>query len=241
MQLNKKYIFTLVIILLFATLCSINVSASAFGEGGSTTNATGSSIVEKAEDAGKDASGLMAQFQNVDELNAAISKFSGFVRWGIAFLTTLGTLISFITLALAFIRLANAPAHAAQRRMVYIDIGKGIVSTVCFGGLTLLMTIFYKSFSIFIQNTVMLSSEWQLAFAYALVEFKYLIAGIMGVLSLTMFLIFLKDVAMLGTTATNPQKRSEAIKQIIITLVATIGFGGTGIFVAIFNGLVQNP
>lgn len=238
--MKKKTSIILLFLIIIALLSPVLVSASPFG-GGENSSSAGSanSIQNQAIAEGEFAGSAAAGFKDVNAMNEALDEFFGLVRWGIAFLTTLGTISSFLILSMAFVRLANAPAAAFQRRNCYIDILKGGLSVICFGGLTLLMTVFYKTFSIFISKTVMLSSNWRTAFAFALVEFKYLICGACGVLSLTMFVLFVKDVLELGASGGNPQKRAESIKKLLITGAATIGIGGVGVFVAIFNGLLS--
>lgn len=247
MELIKKtlsgilpiFIVLVLIALAFSPMVSAN-NGNVFGNGElDSAGGAGTSIITNAINDGNQSASRASAFRNVDGLNNAIGNYTNLVRWAIGFLSTLGTITSFLILALAFVRLANSPTSAFQKREVYIDIMKGVICTVAFGGLTLLMTVFYKTFSMFIQNTIMLSSDWRTAFTYALVEYKYLICGVMGVLSLTLFVLFLKDVTMLGATSTNPRARAEAMKKVVVTLAASIGMGGTGVFVAIFNGLIQ--
>lgn len=239
--MKHKTCIILLLLIIFSLISPMFVpsASSVFGDGeNSQTNVVDGSIQEKAEAEGEFAGKVTADFKDIDGLNLAIEKLFGYIRWGIAFLTTLGTISSFLILSMAFVRLANAPEASFQRRHCYTDILKGGVSVICFGGLTLLMTIFYKTFSVFISKTVMLSSNWKTAFAYALVEFKYLICGVCGVLSLTMFILFIKEIFELANSGGNPQKRSQSIQQLLIVGLATIGLGGVGVFVAIFNGLL---
>lgn len=238
---NKISIILIILILCTLFIPIVNAYASAgdvFG-GGIGGGASGSGDLETiATESGEKAQQNVAGFNNTEMLNSRIGDLFGLIRWGVAFLTSLGTISSFLILSMAFVRLANAPDNSFQRRNCYIDILKGGLSVICFGGLTLLMTIFYKSFSVFIQKTVLLSSEWKKAFGFALVEFKYLICGVCGVLSITMFVLFLKDILNLASSGGNPQKRAEGIKKIVITGIATMGIGGVGVIVAIFNGLL---
>lgn len=244
-DLKNKLTKLIVLILLFLLIVpNISIIARATdgsvfgGAGDGTVEGTGVSYEELADTAGHAASANVGQFKNIDELNSKLDDFFGYIRWGVATLSTFGTITSFLILASAFIRLAAAPESAFQRRNVYMDILVNGLCTIFFGGLTLVMTLFYKTFAGFIQNTVFLTSEWRTAFGYALVEYKYLICGVLGLLSLTMFVIFIKDVLQLASSGNNPQERAKGMKNILITGAATIGLGGTGIIVAIFNGLL---
>ena len=244
----KNYIIMFLMILTVAftistiqsyTMESLLMADSPFGSNVIEDNgSSGGDLKSRAEASGKKAQTYVAEFKNVEALNNQLAKVSSYARWFVVFIASTGTITSILVLAMAFIRMANAPASAFQRREVYFDIGKGLLSTVLFGGLTLIMTVFYKTFQTFINKTIMISNDWKAAFGYALIEYKFLISGICGLLSLTMLVIFIKDCLMLGATGTNPQKRAEAIKKICITGAATVGLGGTGLFVAIFNGLL---
>ena len=213
-------------------------AADVFGNGSTSTTASGSNVENRGIDAGQTAKTQVAKFKNIDALNSALDKFFELVRWGIAFLTGFGTITSFFILSLAFVRLSAAPSSSWQRRNCYMDILKGAISTICFGGLTLIMTVFYKTFSSIITRGINISSRWKDSFAYALVEYQYLICGVCGILSLSMFVLFVKDIMELAASGGNPQGRASAMKKILVTGVATIGIGGVGVLVAIFNGLL---
>jgi hypothetical protein len=241
--MSKKLLILMIFLLLTTLLFPILIYADTenpFGQmnatdGGGTSSP---SLTQQAIQSGKDAAGQMAEWKNVSELNEAMEGLFKYIRWGISFLTALGTISSFFILSWSFIRLAANDGAEFQRFNCYKDILKSGICCICFGGLTLLMTIFYKTFSNFINNTIMLTNNWELAFAYALVEYKFLICGVCAVLSVTMFVIFLKDIVVLSTSSGNSQKRAKAIKDLFVTGAATIGIGGVGVFVAVFNGML---
>ena len=190
-----------------------------------------------AKDKGKEAFGRI-NIRNEKELDDALDNLFGQIRWIISIVSVFGTITSFLIFSYAFVRLSTYPTDPILRRKCMVDILQSGIATVLLGGLSLILTIFYKTFMGFIENNVMLISNYKAAFAMALNEYKYLISGILGVLAITMLILFIKDILDLASSGQNPQARAKNLKGLLITGLATIGFGGTGIFVAIFNGLL---
>lgn len=242
-KLKIFQIFILLFIILFCLNSNPVYATSVFGEGGTSNSEINSNtgqneITSQAKSAGKDSTKQVAKFKNPEQLNIALDNLFKMFRWGIATITTFGTITSFLIFSLAFFRLSTAPSHPIERRKVMIDIIQSGVATVLLGGLSLIMTVFYKTFSTFINNTIFLTTDFKTAFAMALIDYKFLICGIMGVIALSMFIVFIKDIISLASSGGNPQQRAQAMKGLLTTGIAVIGFGGTGVFVAIFNGLL---
>lgn len=241
-MLKKQLI--IFIILFFSIFCFCpTVHASVFGNDGLNSsnmneNTSQKDIINEAKQSGNDAKKNVAKFKNPEQLNKALDSLFSMIRWSIASITSFGTITSFLIFSISFFRLSTVPSHPIERRKVFIDILQSGISTVLLGGLSLILTVFYKTFMTFINSLVFLSTDYKLSFALALIEYKFLICGIMGILSLSLFIVFIKDVISLSTGAASPQQRSQAIKGLLTTIIAIIGFGGTGIFVAIFNGLL---
>ena len=84
----------------------------------------------------------------------------------------------------------------------------------------------------------MLSKDYKSAFALFLVEYKYLIAGACGVMSLTLMVFFIKDIIVLAGSGGNPNKRAQAVNGLLFSLVGIVGAGSVGLIVAIFTGLL---
>lgn len=183
-----------------------------------------------------DASGI--HIRNLDTLNIRIDNLWQFVRWGLGILSVFGTISSFFILSKSFLQLAWIPDHPIQRRKVYTDILTSGVCTILFAGLSLIVTIFFKTFENFLNNSVMLSSDFKSAFALFLIEYKYLIAGACGVMTLTLIVFLIKDIVVLAGSGGNPQARSSAIKGIMFTILGIIGSGSVGLLIGIFTGLL---
>lgn len=240
---NKVCIFSIVLIL--AILLPTKVFASngfsytnPFEGGSPSNNADGSTNYEVSAAADGESAFNRINIKNEKTLNSALDKLFGQIRWIISIITIFGTITSFLIFSYSFVRISTYPTDPILRRKSMVDILQSGIATILLGGLSLILTVFYKTFMNFIENNVMLASNYRAAFAMALNEYKYLIAGILGVLTLTMLILFIKDIIDLAISGHNPQERAKNIKGLLITGLATVGFGGTGIFVAIFNGLL---
>lgn len=243
---NKFIIYSLLLVFMiclfpnicFATQKDFKYDGDIF-KGSIPSETDDSNYKTEAENSGATAMNRIGNhFKNVNELNNALDRLFGQIRWVISIISIFGTITSFLIFSYAFVRLATYPTDPILRRKCMVDILQSGVATVLLGGLSLILTVFYKTFMGFIQNSIMLSSNYKAAFALALNEYKYLISGILGVLALTMLILFIKDVLDLAAHGQNPQERAKHIRGLMITGLATVGFGGTGIFVAIFNGLL---
>ena len=204
---------------------------SSSGEGGSDMNEK-----DILTDASYDVSKI--NIRNLETLNLRIDKLWQFVRWGLGILSVFGTISSFFILSKSFLQLAWIPDHPIQRRKVYTDILTSGICTILFSGLALVMTVFFKTFENFLNNSVMLTSNYKSAFALFLIEYKYLIAGACGLMSLTLIVFLIKDILVLAGGSSNPQARASAIKSIMFTIVGIIGSGSVGLLVGIFTGIL---
>ena len=247
MNMNKKFIITSLLLFLMFFLMPTIVSArydtpsngleAAINETYEGTNGTTGRYNEKQiSEKGFDASTV--NFRNIEELNIAIDDLWDFVRWFLSILSVFGTISSFFILTKSFLQLAWIPDHPVERRKVYVDILTSGICTVVFAGLSLFMTVFYKTFQNFFKNSIMLSSDYKSAFALFLVEYKYLIIGIDAVMALTLIIFLIKDIVVLASSGGNPHARASAIKSILITILAIMGCGGVGLIVGMFSGLL---
>lgn len=215
-----------------------NPTSNLLDEVPSTSDSDGSAMNEKdiLDSASFDASKI--NIRNLDTLNLRIDNLWQFVRWGLGILSVFGTISSFFILSKSFLQLAWIPDHPIQRRKVYTDILTSGICTILFAGLSLVMTVFFKTFENFFNNSVMLTSNYKSAFALFLIEYKYLIAGACGVMSLTLILFLIKDIIVFASSGSNPQSRVSAVKGIMFTIVGIIGSGSVGLLVGIFTGLL---
>lgn len=177
-------------------------------------------------------------FKNNAELNERLDDLWEFIRWMLGALSVFGTISSFLILTKSFVTLAWLPDFPMERRKCYKDILTSGICTILFAGLSLVMTVFFKTFQAFITKNIFASSNYRQAIAYALIEYKYLIAGACGVLSLTLIAFLIKDIVALAASGGNPRKREESMRSILFTLIGIAGTGGVGLLVSIFNGLL---
>ena len=176
---------------------------------------------------------------NEDALNLAIDGLWDNIRIIISFITGFGTLSSFIIFMVIFMRISALPAHPTQRRKAMEDIVTSGVSTILLGGLTLILTVFYKFFANFLSSGFIFMKDWKVAFAMVLIRYKFLITGILGLGSLTMILMFIKSFMQLTVSSGNPSQRQQAITGLFLTGLATAGMGGITIVVALFTGILK--
>lgn len=71
-------------------------------------------------------------------------------------------------------------------------------------------------------------------------KYKNAITGISGVAALTFLVFFIINFSKLGSSAGNPQMRSQALLGIVWCGIACAGLGGIAIFFGFFYGMFQN-
>ncbi len=201
----------------------------------STANLTENGI----RDAAQNGDGAGTSYRNLGLLNKRIGKLWDFFRWGIGILCAFGTISSFFILTKSFLQLAWLPDHPAQRRKTYVDILTSGVCTILFGGLSLILTIFYKSFQEMVMSNALYTRDYKSAFALFIIEYKYMIAGADAILVLTLIILLIKDILELAMSGGNPRKREEAVRSLLFTILGIVGAGGVGLIIGLFTGLLN--
>lgn len=207
-----------------------DVSVSGPGSGALNEN----SILSTAK-----SEGAKTTFRNLPVLNDRLKDLWSLVRWVISFLCVFGTISSFFILTKSFLQLAWIPDHPMQRRKTYVDILTSGVCTILFGGLSLIMTVFYKSFEEIITSQALYNRDYKSAFALFLVEYKYMIAGADAVMAVTLIVLLIKDILELAMSGGNPRKREEAVRSILFTILGIVGCGAVGLIIGIFTGMLS--
>jgi len=174
-----------------------------------------------------------------DALNIALEDFWKNIRYVVSFLMAFGSLSSFIIFIVIFMKLASLPAHPMQRRKAMEDIVMSGLATMLMGGLSLILTVFYQFFQPFFSTGIMFTKDWKIALGVLLFEYKGLISIFLGIGTMTMILLFVKNFVGLAASAGNPQTRKQALTGILLTGIATVGLGGLTIVVAVFNGALM--
>ena len=145
----------------------------------------------------------------------------------LAYALAFGALSSFLIMAMIFLRLTYLPSHPIQRRAAMVDIVVSAISTALLGGLSLVVGIFYEPFMAFVEGGILFTNNWDVIFRILMFEYRTFIAGFLGLATLTMLIMFIRNFLQLATSVNNPGKRSEALKSLFLTGIGTAGLGWT--------------
>ncbi|MDU5080533.1 hypothetical protein [uncultured Tissierella sp.] len=181
----------------------------------------------------------LTRYKNEEDFKKAIKKFMDDWREILVYATAFGTLSAFLIFIIIFLRLSFLPSHPIERRKAMTDMITSGIATALLGGITLLLSIFYDTFSGIIENGIMLTNDWKVSFNILLYEYRGFIVGFLGLATLTLVLMFIKNFMNLAVSAGNPTKRSQALTGVLLTGVASMGIGGLTFWVYFFQNILK--
>lgn len=180
------------------------------------------------------ANGLRQHDKTDGRLNAAMDKFNENAHFVYTFLTGFGCLTSLLVFIIIFMRITWLPEHATQRRKAMEDIVTAGVAVILLGGFWLVIGVFQSMFDRFWESYTVYSKDWITAGNVFLVEYKSLIVGILGVATLTAFLMFIKAVTAVALGEDNPHQKTSKMQQVLYCGLASAGLGAITLFTGFF-------
>ncbi len=183
--------------------------------------------------------------QDQEEINrkmkAAEEKVNGLMEllrpvilfaYGILFLT------SVLTFIILFVRMAYLPHFPTQRRRAIEDMLQCVVVTIISGGIFTFVGLYWGMFGDMVNSYLQYSQSWDDAFNPILSSYKEFVSGVFGLGCLTLFVLFVKNFVQLGTSASHPENRKEAMTGLLMTGLSTAGLGSITVWLAIFWNLL---
>lgn len=184
------------------------------------------------------ASAIAAHDKDGTRVQQAYERVTDIFQTVVSIFVVFGFFTSLLTFSVMFARWAWLPEHLIQRRDAITDMLKIGIATAIFGNAWLIVNTFNALFSRFWATYAVYSKDWRTVALMVLSEYKGFVAGVGGVCTLFILIMFLISFTSLAASSSNPNQKDGAVKKLVHCGIAAAGIGSLLFCVSFFWSLI---